>query len=159
MNNQHDEWVRLYGSGWRFPLRFELKPSVSEDNDALLSPPPSSVTMSAGERNVAQSLALLFRTQPGERIMRPAYGCDMQSAMFANLSEGTLAALRHRIAESVARHEPRAEEVTIDMLEDQRLRGLLRITVRYRLAGQEQRVTGQLNMLEGIEGGAAWAMS
>lgn len=154
MNNQQNELTRLYGMGWGFPLRFALQtPSLHEEDL-----PPSSVMMSAGAANVAQSLALLFQTQPGERIMRPAYGCDIQSAMFSTLSEGTLAALRNRIVESVARHEPRAEEVVIEMQEDAKQRGMLRIAVRYRLAGMAQRVTGQVNMLEELEGGTAWAI-
>lgn len=150
--NKHDrELTRLYGAGWAFPLTF-LGPDEAH--------PRSSVAMSAGADNVAQSLRILFQTQPGERLMRPAYGCDMQSAVFANLSEGTLAALHNQIAESVARHEPRAEEVVITVEEDRAQPGVLRITVRYRLAGQKQQVTGQLNRMDGGEGGAGtWAIS
>lgn len=151
MNNHDKELTRLYGAGWAFPVRFKAPTPHSALDSAL--------EMSAGADNVAQSLKVLFQTQPGERIMRPAYGCDMQSAVFANLSEGTLAALRNRIAESVARHEPRAEDVAIVVEEDRALPGMLRITVRYRLAGLEQQVTGQLNRVEGMDGGAsAWAI-
>lgn len=153
MNNHDRELTRLYGAGWAFPLTFTLQGQNGEH-------PRSSVAMSAGADNVAQSLRILFQTQPGERLMRPAYGCDMQSAVFANLSEGTLAALHNQIAESVARHEPRAEEVVITVEEDRAQPGVLRITVRYRLAGQKQQVTGQLNRMDGGEGGAGtWAIS
>lgn len=155
MSNQNEELIRLYGSGWRFPLRFEPRP-VTDATDGLA---PSAVVMSAGGDNVAQSLAMLFQTQPGERIMRPDYGCDMQSLMFANLSESMLGALRHRIVESVARHEPRAEQVDVVLQEDPSLRGLLHVAVRYHLAGQTQQVTGQLNLLESEGGGSAWAIS
>ncbi|WP_160126110.1 GPW/gp25 family protein [Serratia sp. Z4] len=150
MNEQYDEFIRLYGRGWQFPLRFQLHTSPSVE---------SSVVMSTGADNVAQSLALLFQTQPGERIMRPTYGCDMHSVMFANLSEGTFAALRSWIAESVARHEPRAEDVTIELQEVGRQWGLLRITVRYCLAGQPRQVSGQMQRLEGADGGTTWALS
>ncbi|MGJ3438312.1 hypothetical protein BSQ98_25620 [Serratia liquefaciens] len=150
MNEQSDKLTRLYGCGWQFPLRFHLDMSPSVK---------SSVAMSTDADNVAQSLALLFQTQPGERIMRPAYGCDMHSFMFANLSEGTLAALRNRIAESVARHEPRAEDVTIELQEVGRQWGSLRITVRYCLAGQPRQVSGQMQRLEGADGGTTWALS
>ncbi|WP_164844270.1 GPW/gp25 family protein [Serratia odorifera] len=43
--------------------------------------------------------------------------------MFANLSESMLGALRHRIVESVAHHEPRAEQVDVVLQEDPTLRG------------------------------------
>ncbi len=155
MSNQNEELIRLYGAGWRFPLRFEPKP-VTDSTDGLA---PSAVVMSAGGDNVAQSLAMLFQTQPGERIMRPGYGCDMQSLMFANLSESMLGALRNRIVESVAHHEPRAEQVEVVLQEDPTLRGRLHIAVKYHLAGQKQQVTGQLNLLESEGGGSAWAIS
>lgn len=149
MNEQNTKWGQLYGSGWHFPLRFEPQPSSVSD---------SAVVMSSGVDNVAQSLTLLFQIYPGERIMRPEYGCDVQSAMFANLSEGTLSALRNRIEESVARHEPRAESVTVEMQDSMKEQGVLRILVTYRLAGQAQRIMGQLDLLEGMSGGEAWAI-
>ncbi|HCF3047452.1 GPW/gp25 family protein [Pseudomonas aeruginosa] len=153
MSIQDNELTQLYGAGWRFPLSFELKPS-----SATGGTPSSAVVMSSGAENVAQSLALLFQTQPGERIMRSAYGCDLQSAVFANMSEGTLATLRSQIAESVARFEPRAEGVMVDVREDTTQRGTLRIEVTYRLAGQMQQVSGRLNLLDGMEGGlGTWA--
>lgn len=155
MNNQHDELTQVFGEGWGFPLRFNLKPSSSNEKPGAAS----AVVMSAGASNVAQSLALLFQTQPGERIMRASYGCDFQSAMFANLSDGMLAALRNRIAESVANHEPRAKDVTVDMEALWKPQGMLRIVVTYRLAGLEQQLQGHVNVLEGSEGGSVWAMS
>lgn len=155
MSNQNEELIHLYGSGWRFPLHFDPKP-VSASTDGLA---PSAVVMSGGVDNVAQSLAMLFQTQPGERVMRPDYGCDMQSLMFTNLSESMLGALRHRIVESVAHHEPRAEQVDVVLQEDPTLRGLLHVAVRYHLAGQTQQVTGQLNLLESEGGGSAWEIS
>ncbi|CAJ0994843.1 GPW/gp25 family protein [Serratia marcescens] len=155
MNNHDQELQRLYGAGWAFPLTFTLSQDGKHHGDR-----DSSVAMSAGADNVAQSLRILFQTQPGERLMRPAYGCDMQSAVFENLSEGTLAALHNQIAESVARHEPRAEDVVITVEEDRASPGVLRITVRYRLAGQKQQVTGQLNRMDGLEGGTTtWVIS
>ncbi|MGP3144250.1 GPW/gp25 family protein [Serratia bockelmannii] len=155
MNNQHDELTQVFGEGWGFPLRFNLKPTSSNEKPGAAS----AVVMSAGAGNVAQSLALLFQTQPGERIMRASYGCDFQSAMFANLSDSMLVALRNRIAESVANHEPRAEGVTVDMEALLKPQGMLRVVVTYRLAGLEQRLQGHVNVLEGVEEGGVWAMS
>ncbi|WP_171845261.1 MULTISPECIES: GPW/gp25 family protein [unclassified Burkholderia] len=154
MSNQDNELTRVYGAGWKFPLTFDLQgPSTDQDINER-----SAVVMSTGADNVAQSLGILFQTQPGERIMRASYGCDMQSMVFENVSEGTLASLHSRISESVARYEPRAEGVTIDMQEDPQQAGSLRITVTYRLAGQTQQVSGTLNLLDGAGGGwDSWA--
>ncbi|RQQ47909.1 GPW/gp25 family protein [Burkholderia stagnalis] len=142
-----DTETALYGQGWKFPLTFTL-PRAGD-------PAASGVAMSAGAHNVEQSMRVLFQTQPGERIMRDAYGCDLQSAVFANLSEGTLAGLRRRILDSVARCEPRAEVLAIELQQDARREGWLRIEVTYRLAGQAQarRMSGALDMQNGTGGG------
>lgn len=156
MDYQDSEWVRLYGAGWQFPPRFRLTPPSPSDSPL----PAGAVQMSAGMDNVAQSLRILFQTQPGERIMRPAYGCDMQSAVFANMSEGVLATLYNQIAESIARYEPRVEDVDIDIQEDGKQPGTLRIAVTYRLAGQTQQLSGQLDVLEGTTSGRpSWVIS
>ncbi|MCF7696563.1 GPW/gp25 family protein [Mycetohabitans sp. B2] len=137
----------VYGQGWAFPPTFTLP-----DPDDAES---GGVTMSAGAHNVEQSLKVLFQTQPGERIMRSTYGCDLQAAVFGSLSEGVLAGLRRRILESVAREEPRAEVVEIDMQQDAHQPGWLGIEVTYRLAGQAQtrRVSGALDLQDGTGGG------
>lgn len=154
MNDQDNELTPLYGTGWGFPMAFDLKPSSEHSG----SRSPSSLVMSSGAANVAQSLALLFQTQPGERMMRPEFGCDLHSSVFANLSEGTLANLQHKIAESVARNEPRADGVTVDVKVDPTQKGMLRICVYYQLMGRAQQVTGRLNLLDGAsDGGSAWA--
>ncbi|MFP3507266.1 GPW/gp25 family protein [Burkholderia sp. SIMBA_062] len=127
---------RLYGRGWRFPLTFL---------------PKGGVEMSAGVKNVEQSLKMLFSTQPGERIMRSDYGCDMQSMVFANLSDGTLAALRTRVVESIARYEPRVRVTAVDCEEAPELEGLLRITVSYQLPDQSgaRRLSGVVDVRDG----------
>ncbi|MBU3895418.1 GPW/gp25 family protein [Serratia rubidaea] len=151
-SSQDNALIRLYGAGWAFPLRFTPPVHHGTATD-------STVGMSAGADNVAQSLAMLFQTQPGERIMRPSYGCDLQSAVFMNIAEGALAALRHRIAESVARHEPRAQEVDVDVQADRTQAGTVHIVVNYRLAGLAQQLSGRLSLMDNPDGGSTWAIS
>lgn len=87
--------------------------------------------------------------------MRSDYGCDMQTMVFANLSDGTLAALRTRVIESVARYEPRARVTAVDCEEDARRSGLLRITVSYQLPEQSgvRRMSGVMDVRDGRGGG------
>lgn len=148
MSDQRDEFKQLYGTGWQFPIGFDT-PDPGQSRSTL--------QMSAGTDNVAQSLSLLFQTQPGERIMLPYWGCDLHSTMFENMSEGALSALQSRISESVARYESRAEAVTVDVQQDTVQPGLLRIAVTYRLSGQIQQITGQINVFDSTEaGGGGW---
>ncbi|WMU75406.1 GPW/gp25 family protein (plasmid) [Enterobacter bugandensis] len=146
MNDQNNLSAKLYGTGWKFPPEFAVPEA---ENDSCLK-------MSAGTENVAQSLSLIFQTQPGERIMLPSWGGGLQSAMFGNIAEGTLSALQSQIAESVARYEPRAEDVVVNVQEDSTQHSTVNIVVTYRLSGQTRQVSGRLNLFD--TSGAAWAM-
>ena len=56
------------GKGWRFPVDVDRTGGVS---------------MSQLEENVRQSIFIILGTAPGERIMRPDFGCDIHDLMFA----------------------------------------------------------------------------
>ena len=51
------------GRGWSLPL--------AADRDGLL-------TMVDGPEKVRQSIAIILDTEPGERIMRPSFGCGLR---------------------------------------------------------------------------------
>ncbi len=117
-----NSWVGIYGRGWKFPPEFTQAGPV----------------MVLDEEDIAQSLEILFRTEPGERIMRPDYGCGLQAVVFENISSDLFAALRIRIADSVLSDEPR---VDLDDLRVEQVSGLpnhLYIQVSYRLQGIDQ---------------------
>lgn len=62
----------------------------------------------AGAALIRQSLLLLLSTTPGERVMRPDYGCALLSLAFS-LNDDTTAGLAiHFVREAVTRFEPRA---------------------------------------------------
>ena len=54
--------------------------------------------MVAGDALIRQSLMLLLATVPGERVMRPDYGCPLDRLMFApnDATTAGLAVRRHR---------------------------------------------------------------
>ena len=60
------------GSGWSFPPRF------MESTDGL--------ELSHNEQDIAESIFILLSTTPGERVMNPKYGCDLQSMVFSTMS-------------------------------------------------------------------------
>ncbi|MCG1040900.1 MULTISPECIES: GPW/gp25 family protein [Burkholderiaceae] len=111
----------LYGSGWKFPVTFnEQGPETVADKE-----------------NIEQSLEILLRTQPGERIMRPDYGCDLQPAVFQNINAALLAQLRTEIVQAVLRHEPRVtlDDLVITQLEQ--LPSTLQVQLVYHLPGTD----------------------
>ncbi|ARC90648.1 GPW/gp25 family protein [Rhodovulum sp. MB263] len=63
---------------------------------------------------IRQDLLLLLLTVPGERVMRPAFGCHLDRLLFQP-NDATLAGLAiHYVRQAVARFEPRIEIVGLD---------------------------------------------
>lgn len=132
----------IYGRGWAFPVDF----TVAEG-----------AVMSTDQKDIAESLQILFSTQPGERIMRADYGCDLQSFVFENISEPLLAEMRTRIADSLLRHEPRVAIDEVQITRDARQRTMLRISVGYQIRGTRglYRLNGWLDLDGANEGSFA----
>lgn len=106
------------GTGWAFPLHTDATGSI-----ALVS----------GEREIVESIRLILATAPGERPMRPEFGCAIHDLVFAPADAATAGRIAYEVRLSLERWEPRIElsdvVVTFDAAED----GKLLIDVRYTL--------------------------
>ena len=61
-----------------------------------------------------QSLLILLSTFPGERVMRPDYGCDLLSLAFAPNDDTTAGLAIHYVRRAVERFEPRVRILRVD---------------------------------------------
>ncbi len=104
--------------------------------------------------DIRQSLQILFSTLPGERIMRPDYGCDLNAYIFENISEDLLADIRRTIRDNIQRHEQRVEPLDIIIKQNKLQPTQLDITLHYRIRGTDDsgRVRGELKIVAS-EGG------
>ena len=88
--------VDLYGRGLGFP------PLVGPNGQMLWS---------TGEANVRESICIILRTRPGERVMQPAFGCSLDSYLFEPNNTSTLRLIQEEVKRAIVRWEPR---VTLD---------------------------------------------
>ena len=88
------------GRGWHFPVQFD--------------PRNGATGMVQDVEDIEESLRILLGTRPGERIMLPAYGCDIRRVMFDILNESTLTELKELIREAILFFEPRIALERID---------------------------------------------
>ena len=88
------------GRGWAFPLRTESNGSIALVSD---------------NREIEEAIRLVLATSPGERPMRPEFGCRIHDYVFAPLGASTAGALEYEVRESLERWEPRitVEDVRI----------------------------------------------
>ena len=104
------------GCGWSFPPEITGK----------------GVKMSAYEKDIAESLWVLFSTSPGERVNRYDYGCPLSRFAFETLNSQTLISMRNVICRAVVFYEPRIllEDVSFKEEPD---KGLVLIMLSYKV--------------------------
>ncbi|MGB1241746.1 MAG: GPW/gp25 family protein [Chitinophagales bacterium] len=107
------------GTGWSFPPTF---------NETA-----NSIVMVSAERDIAESLFILLSTIPGERIMRPEYGCDLHSKVFARVNDSFIHDVKDLISVAVLEFEPRVHIETIDIDTSEVLDGLVYIRIYYNI--------------------------
>lgn len=113
------------GTGWAFPPTFHSG--------------TKSVEMVSDEEDIRQSLNILIRTRPGERVMQPRYGCDIYRFVFDRLDATVVADLRDAISQAILFCEPRVRLVSVRAVIDDALNGRLQVTIDYRILATNNR--------------------
>ncbi len=70
----------------------------------------------SGADLIRQSLMILLSTFPGERVMRPDYGCELLTLAFATNDDTTAGLAIHYVRTAVERFEPRVRILAIDAI-------------------------------------------
>ncbi|SNX70143.1 hypothetical protein SAMN05878503_10552 [Cereibacter ovatus] len=95
-----------------------------------------------GAALIRQSLMLLLGTVPGERAMRPDYGCPLDRLVFAPNDATTAGLAIHYVRQAIRRWEPRIEVLRLDAGPDpQGPPERLRIWLDYRIRQTVERGT------------------
>jgi hypothetical protein len=103
------------GGGWLFKgaelggARSELSPP-----EGLVLTPAGRVAMVSGDAAIRQAIILLLTTLPGERVMRPDYGCPLNRLMFQPNDATTAGLAIHYVRRALTRFEPRIDIVALD---------------------------------------------
>lgn len=106
------------GRGWAFPVGVNHRGGIE--------------TVSA-EADIEQSIRIILETAPGERVMRPEFGCGLHNLVFAPNSPATAGLVAYHVQEALGRWEPRIEVEEIQVAPDPRRPAVLLIEVRYRI--------------------------
>jgi len=112
--------VEFVGSGWAFPLRTD---------------PTGRVALVSGTEEVEQSIRLILMTAPGERPMRPEFGCAVHDYVFAPADASTAGDIAYAVRVAINRWEPRVELGDVTVRFDAADRGVLYVDIEYSLRG------------------------
>jgi len=111
---------QFVGAGWGFPMRTDASGGI-----ALVQ----------REREVEEAIRLVLSTAPGERPMRPEFGCAIHDLVFAPVNEATAGRIRHEVRASLDRWEPRIEVSEVGVAPAPDEPAALLIDVRYEIRG------------------------
>lgn len=103
------------GKGFAFPLGVSVQGGLS---------------LTAADRNIEDSIHLILRTRPGERLYRPDFGSRLSELVFSPLSTQTLLLIRLYVEEALEMWEPRIELDSVQTAPDP-IRGRVDITIIY----------------------------
>ncbi|HLU11396.1 MAG TPA: GPW/gp25 family protein [Oceanobacillus sp.] len=89
----------IVGRGWAFPPHLD-------DRDRF--------ALSQDDADIRQAIYIILMTAPGERVMRPEFGCRIHELIFDPANDQTAATAERYVQEALARWEPRirVERVT-----------------------------------------------
>ena len=133
---------------WRF-LHPDL--DVPEMVAGLQISSSGGVDMVDGSRSVRQALLLLLSTRPGERVMRPNYGCYLHRLVFSPNDAATAGLAIHYVRRAIERWEPRVEILALDAGQNPERPELLDVFLEYRVRATQrvEQLAFSVNLTEG----------
>jgi phage baseplate assembly protein W len=118
-------------SSWRF--RIPPYDSPPGEPVGLVMNPAGGIAVVEDDEAIRQSLMMLISTRPGERVMRPEYGCDLSRLVFSPNDDTTAGLAIHFVRQAVERFEPRVEVIRVDASRDPEESTRLVIALDYRV--------------------------
>lgn len=112
------------GRGIRFPMGVDHRGGIA---------------LTSGPEELDSSLRVILSTAPGERVMRPEFGCRIWDLLFEPVNANTLGLMAQATREAVAQWEPRVELEEVEVAPDPRAPELVRIAVTYRVRDTNDR--------------------
>jgi phage baseplate assembly protein W len=104
------------GTGWNFPPSFRRE--------------WYGVEMLSGEDDIRSSIGIILSTIPGERVMLPNFGCNLQPYVFDTMNPANTTLIEKIVHDALVFHEPRIIVGDITTTADQEL-GVLNIDIQY----------------------------
>ncbi len=123
-----DERKGFLGRGWAMPVELDPRTGLVESV--------------AYETDIRQSIRIILDTAPGERVMRPNFGCGIHELVFTAVDSTVIQRIKSVVEEALRRCEARVDVLGVTVDEDATSEGQLLIEVEYRVRKTNQ--TGNL---------------
>jgi phage baseplate assembly protein W len=112
------------GRGITFPLRVDQSGSIA---------------LGAGADGIDASIRMALITAPGERVMRPQFGCRIWNLLFEPINANTLGLMAEAVRDAISQWEPRVDLEDVDLQPDPDNPSRVVINLTYRVRSTNDR--------------------
>ena len=112
------ESVAFLGRGWRFPV------GIGRDGR---------IPFVAGEDAIEEAIEIILGTSPGERVMRPEFGCGIWELVMEPNTAQLHGRVQARVREALIRWEPRIDVLDVRVESPPEQKNVLLIRLDYRV--------------------------
>lgn len=93
----------IIGRGWVFPPKVDAQGRLA---------------LTSTRNEFEQAIQVILSTAPGQRVMRPTFGCGLHELVFAPNNSHTAARARRYVEEALGMWEPRIRVTRVDVRPD-----------------------------------------
>jgi phage baseplate assembly protein W len=90
-----------------------------------------SIALTGGADDLDRSIQIVLMTAPGERLMRPEFGCKIWDLLFEPVTANLLGLMNEMVRQALAQWEPRIVVADVQSRPDPDDGGVVRIAIQY----------------------------
>src|SRR5918996_1842823 len=91
------------GSGWAYPVGVDARGRIA---------------LARGERDIEESIYMILLTPKGQRVMRPEFGCQIHTLIFAPNDATTAGLASYYVEQALLMWEPRIRLIQVTAAAD-----------------------------------------
>ncbi len=104
------------GSGLKFPFAIDDQHKVA---------------MVSSEDDIKEAIKIILKTSPGERVMRPDFGCGINNYTFSIMNSANIVQIQNEIERALTLYEPRIVVENVEAAVQESSDGVLHISIEY----------------------------
>ena len=113
-----DENKKYIGSGWSFPVRTDAAGKIK---------------LVTGNDDIEQAIHIILETSPGERVMRPLFGCHAKEMVFDSIHPETMTMMADAVQQALTMWEPRIFVRNVQVERDPKVETALVCKIEYEI--------------------------
>ena len=109
---------KYIGTGWCFPVQTDAAGKIK---------------LVTGNEDIEQAIHIILDTSPGERVMRPLFGCNAKEMVFDSIRPETMTLMADAVKQALTLWEPRILVRRVTVERDEKIETALVCKIDYEI--------------------------